>query len=104
MFLSKELYFLDTLIKFIYSFHMHFPCLLVGFLFYKSHNKNIYEIFSSKLKSLVLRIFMWQTLYFLIVDFKNNLALTGLLKIRIIDFIGGLWFLWAVFYYDFYYS
>ncbi len=97
---ASELYLDDLLYKIIYSFHMPFFMLISGYLYYFSVKKHsAKDIIISRIKSLLIPIFVYATLKFILKAINGELVF-GLSLVReyASTVIGTLWFLWAVFY------
>ena len=91
--------FNNELFIFIYSFHMPLFALISGYLFYKSKDKPLKELFLGKARSLlypiliitIIEFYLWRILGAL------NGSFSPLLSAGWIDNLNGYWFLWSLF-------
>lgn len=102
---SNWLYFDNILFKAIYSFHMPAFMLISGYLFSFSIQKsNSWSTIISKIKTLLIPIFLWSLIPFTLSTFKllwNNkgtLSFSDYFNRYVWTAVHGLWFLWAVFW------
>lgn len=102
-YLTEQLFFENSLFKFIYSFHMPLFMLISGYLFYFSVSKHsVMHNVKTRITTLLVPILAWATLpAFIIVIHaiqKSNYSMLYIIKAFAGCFINNLWFLWAVFY------
>jgi len=91
--------FNNELFIFIYSFHMPLFALISGFLFYKSKDKPLKELFFNKARTLLYPILIIAIIEFyawrFLEAFKGNIS--PLFSAGWIDNLNGYWFLWSLF-------
>ena len=86
--------FSDPVFSFIYGFHMPLFMIVSGFLFWSSVNRHSNgKVAVSRLKSLLMPIVVWQTVYLLLLYLSGQITLSLSL---IYSYRGALWFLWSV--------
>ena len=94
LFFVNQMCFSDPVFSFIYGFHMPLFMVVSGFLFWGSVNRHSnWEVIVSRVKSLLIPIFVWQTFYLLL------LYLTGRIdfSLRLVySYSDSLWFLSSV--------
>ena len=94
VFHATQQYFGDAVFSFIYGFHMPLFIAVSGYLFCSSVDRHTAgEVASSRLRSLLVPIVVWQTLYLLILFLMGQIQLSADL---VYTYRGGLWFLWSV--------
>ena len=97
-------YFNDPLFKIIYSFHMPLFAVVSGYLFFWSvSSRKPREVITHQTNSLILPIFSRAVIVTairaaLIVYTRNFAGASSLLSEFCRSFLGGLWFLWAMFF------
>lgn len=106
-FLNKELFFEDPFFIGIYSFHMPLFMLVSGYLFAYSVKKYDWIIIiKNKFSQLIVPLFFWSLVNFginVLSEMKkgNAITLIWILKSVASNFIGGAWFLWAIWWCSF---
>ena len=87
-------YFCDPVFMLIYGFHMPLFMAVSGFLFWDSVNRHTSrQVVISKIKSLLVPIISWQSLYLLSILLLGQISLSVTLAY---SYRGALWFLWSV--------
>lgn len=93
-FYANQQCFNDPLFSIIYGFHMPLFMAVSGFLFWSSVNRySCAYVAVSRIKSLLVPIIVWQSLYLLFLFFSGQILLSHSL---IYSYRGALWFLWSV--------
>lgn len=102
---QEELYFLNPVFKFIYSFHMPLFMLISGYLFaFSVERRSWQENFRKKITSLIVPIFTWALLPLcisvvsLLSQTKGHLSFRESIDYYLFTSITHLWFLWAIFW------
>lgn len=98
----NEIYFNNIIFKFIYSFHMPLFMLVSGYLFYYSINKYTSKnLIKKKINNLIIPIISFSFIILVIKILINDINIEFniyFIKDIIKNFLGCLWFLWAIFY------
>lgn len=93
-FYEEQQYFSDPIFTFIYGFHMPLFMTVSGFLFWSSVNRHTSrQVAVSRIRSLLVPIIVWQSLYLLILFVQGRITLSPSL---VYSYRGALWFLWSV--------
>lgn len=104
---ENGLYFSNVIFEIIYSFHMPSFMLISGFLFaYSTGRKSFNDLVKSKVKTLIIPLFVWLTAEFLVIQISTgNMFHVSLIesgkKYILYCLDTRLWFLWAIFYCSF---
>lgn len=100
-FLDNGLYWNDSTMKIIYSFHMPLFMLISGYLFHKTLNKHqIKDIINNKLISLTPMI-PFGILWFCCIKYIEKIKVDstiGNIKLLIKCIVTNFWFIWAIFF------
>lgn len=93
-------FFNNSVVKFIYSFHMPLLMLVSGYLFYFSFKKHSFkENLKNRFFTLFIPIVFCSTLNFLIKVLIKEIVFSGLfsiLKAFVLTLIESYWYLWAL--------
>lgn len=105
LYIQNELFFDNIIFKIIYSFHMPLLMLISGYLYWNTILKKTgNEILKSKVKSLLLPIFIWITVIFIIKAIKqlitNEFQFNFFFKDYLYSLVLDIWFLKALFIFD----
>ena len=93
-FYASQRCFSDSAFSFIYGFHMPLFMAVSGYLFRKSVNRHsVGQVVVSRVKSLLIPIIAWQTLYLLFLMLTDQISFSWSL---VYSYRGALWFLWSV--------
>ncbi len=98
--LKKCYFFEDPLYKFIYSFHMPLFMIISGYLFYSSICKYDFKNnLMKKIFSIIIPLLSWNIIITAIDLSKSNenITIKRIFTSYVNEFLGNLWFLWAVF-------
>ena len=99
--LTECTFFDDFLYKFIYSFHMPLFMLISGYLMFYSVNKRCFKKnLLIKIKSIIFPLLVWNVFItmFDFIKYNVDLSFKRVIVSYLNEFIGNLWFLWAIFY------
>lgn len=96
-FYLQELYFSNSLFKFIYSFHMPIFMIISGYLYYFTIKKySTKTIIKSRANNLLIPIFTFTIIKYIIVKpYMNNGYIAYVIQF-LFNCVFNLWFLWAV--------
>lgn len=99
-YLRTEAFFDNVVFKTIYSFHMPLFMLISGYLFACGiDRKTTKEIFFTRLRSLIIPIFVWAIIPLLLyILHTDNLSIWSTIEHYVTYCFKSLWFLWAVFW------
>lgn len=93
-FYDGQEYYSDPVFKWIYGFHMPLFMVVSGFLFWRTVNRYpAWRVARSRVRSLLLPIVSWQTLYLALLLLAGTIVLN---KYLLYSYTGALWFLWSV--------
>ncbi len=98
-FLKQQLYFENWAFRAIYSFHMPLFALIAGYFLASSLQKrDSCKVFKSRMLSLGLPILSWGTINYIILVLNQGIdfGLTNIIKQIFWNYLGTLWFLWAL--------
>lgn len=94
---TGQLYFDNSIYKFIYTFHMPLFMAISGYLFYSSALRySIREVLKRKIEGLLVPLFIWNTIYYLISILVEEGGIVTI-KSYLAQVTTGLWFLHAIF-------
>lgn len=94
---SLGLYFENTVYKAIYSFHMPAFMIISGF-FLQNKIKSACEgnVLASRIKKLLQPIFSWAIIVTVNTFLFESMRVEKMIKALTINFVFGLWFMWAL--------
>lgn len=94
---SSGAYFDNFVYRAIYSFHMPAFMAISGYFWGMKLNKSCtIQTLIDKIKKLILPIFSWATIVTLITFVTQRINIVGCIKNEIVNFVFGLWFMWAL--------
>lgn len=99
---QEGLFFYNKLFILIYSFHMPLFAILSGYsFFFSSKKREVTELITHQIKTLILPIVSWNLLEFLLLNILGNfkgLSFYPLVKKFFSNTIYSFWFLWGIFF------
>lgn len=97
-YIQTEGFFSNSIFKFIYAFHMPLFMLISGFLFGKSAcYKDDCELFISRVKSLLIPLVSWNTVFYCLDILTKGGALNSVnLPKYLYTILTGSWFIWSI--------